>query len=426
MSNMDCTTPIFEEVTSNNADSVSVTPGAAQQNAQFTIQGLSPRTGDMRNYLTGFWLHLTTTFDPDAAGSAVSHDKLHKCLASARLFSKLLGEVFPHKQTRGPVLGHIIQVLGLGYQYPQGARAQIPASTDTDVTVDLFFWMPLAQGFLAEPMESSQWVGLFDDGVLEAMLDISTILDGDYAGAVLKAPTAFRAVAEMVPSHHHYIGFPIQWRDREIAGGGTQPVLQGVGQETQLNGVKSGCGLFWLSWLTNATGIGMGGPDGVDNITQIELPWRGQRLLRNLDPYFLALRRAVGKRVGPVAGQGTTIIHDGAGWPFTMSDTPSNRPAGSGQSMFLAPVYPGMGASTSKFQRTGGNLKVNLTVTDAISAAHRVVTGEAMEWTEQQRDTLFTAMNLPPGAFNYVKRPMGGKAADAGELRYSRWYAVPA
>lgn len=423
--NRDGTTPLFEELTSNNADSVAVTPGASQQNATFSIKGLSGVTGDMRNYAQGFWLHLTTVVDPDGAGSAVNHDKLYKVLASARLFSPLLGEVYPHKQTRGAVLGHIIQVLGLGYQYPQGARTVIPASTDTDVTIDLYFYLPLAQGFLEEPMESAQWTGLFDDGALEGTVDVSTILDGDYAGAVIKATTALRAVCQYVPSPHHYVGFPVQWRDREIAGGGTQPVLHGVGQETQLNGVKSGCGLFWLSWLTNATGIGMGGPDGTDNITQIELPWRAQRLLRNLDPFFLALRAAVGKRVGP-STNGTTAMHDSAGWPFTLADSPVNRPGASGQSMFIPLVFPTARAKTSKFQRTGGNLKINLTVTDAISAAHRVVTGEAMEWTEDQRDRIFTAMNLPPGPYKYVKRPMNGQGADAGELRFSRWYAVPA
>lgn len=421
----DHTTPLFAELTSSGAESVSLTPGASQQTGTFGITGIDPVTGGKRNYAQGFWLHLTTVVDPDGAGNAVSHDKLGKVLASARLFSPLMGEVFPHKSTRGAVLYHIIQVLGLGYSYPQAARGQIPASTDSDVTIDLFYFLPLSYEVLKKPHETSQWVGLFDQGLLEGTLDVSTALDGDYAGAVIKATTALRAWVEYIPSPDDFLGCPVQWREREIAGGGSQPTLVGVGQETQLQGVRTGCGLMWLSMLTDATGIGMSGPDGTDNITQIELPWRSQKLLRNLDPYFLTLRRAAGRRVGPVAGQGTTIIHDGAGWPFTMSDTPNNRPAASSQSMFLAPVFPGRDAETSKFQRVNGNLRINLTVTAAITTSHRVVTCEFMEWEDTKRDQLFTAMGCPPDSFRYSRKALLDNSPDEEKLRYSRWIASP-
>ena len=331
----DHTTPTIQELTSTGSESASVTPGAAQVSSVFNIAGLDPVNAlGHRMYAQAFWLHMTTTFDPDAAGSAVNHDKLPKVLASGRLFSPLLGEYFPAKMTRGPVLYHIIGVLASGYQYPQGARTQIPASTDTDVTIDLYFKFPLANEYLKKPHETSFWVGLFDQGALEASCEISTALDGDYAGAVLKTPTTFRAWVVTQASPDIYLGCPVQWRDREVTGGGTQPTLLNVGQETQLTGVKSGCGLAWLSWLTNATGIGMGGPDGTDNLTQVELPWRGQKNVRNLDPFFVALREAAGKRVGPISGI-AAAVHDGGGWPFTMADTPSNRLAASAQSMFL-------------------------------------------------------------------------------------------
>ena len=424
--NLDGTTPIFQELTSSGSESVSLTPGTATQTGTFQITGLPGTTDGKRNYTPGFWLHLSTVFDADGAGSAVNHDKLAKGLASARLFSPTEGEIYAHKQTRGAVLYHLIQVMGLGYHYPQCARAQIAANTDADTTIDLFFFLPLAHGFLSDPMEGSQWVGFFDQGVVEGTIDISTVYDGDYAGAVTKATTALRAFCSFIPSPRNYLGVPIQWREREIAGGGTQPTLIGIGQETQRQGLRYGCGLAAMAWLTNATGIGLSGPDGVDNITQIELPWRSQPLLRNLDPYFLDLRRAVGSRVGPVAGTGSTIIHDGAGWPFTMADTPSNRPAASGQSMFLLPVYPGRNAKTSKFQRLNGNYKVNLTTTDAISASHRVVTCEFMEYAPDKRDQLFSFMGLPPGAFQYVKRSLNGQSATENEVRYTRWYALPA
>ena len=419
----DHTTPLFQELTSAGAESVALTPGAAQQTGSFNIAGLDPVTDGKRNYMLGVWCHVSSVFDPDAGGNAVSADKLGKVMASWRLFSPLLGEVFPHRSTRGAVLHHLIQVLALGYQYPNAARAQIAASTDTDVTIDVYYFLPLSYEFLSKPHETAQWVGLFDQGVLEGTLDVSTILDGDYAGGVLKATTALRAVVEFLPSPDDFIGVPVQWRDREIAGGGSQPTLMAVGQETQLQGVRSGCGLAFLAWLSNATGIGLGGPDGVDNITMIELPWRNQKTLRNLDPYFLGLRRAAGKRVGPIAGQGTTIIHDGAGWPYTQSDTPNNRPAASSQAMFLSPVYPGGDLQTSKLQRVNGNLKVNLSTTDAITAAHRFLTCEFMEYTDTHRDTLFAAMGIRPSSHVFTRKASLDNAPPEENLRYTRWLA---
>lgn len=422
----DHTTPLWQELTSSGAETVSLTPGASQQTGVFNVTGIDPVTDGKRNYLLGVWLHATSVVDSDGAGNAIHADKLGKLMASWRLFSPLMGEVFPHRSTRGATLYHIIQVMALGFLYPQGARTVIPANTDADVTIDVFYYMPTSYEFLKKPHETAMWVGLFDQGVLEGTLDVSTVFDGDYAGAVTKATTALRAVFEYIPSPDNFLGCPVQWRDREIAGGGTQPTLLGVGQETQLNGVRSGCGLAGLFWLSDATGIGMGGPDGVDNITQIELPWRNQKLLRNLDPYFLNLRRAAGKRVGPVIS-GATAIADTAGWPFTLETTVANRPAANSQSMFLPIIYPGKDAETSKFQRVNGNLKVNMTNTATVSSSHRFLSLEFMEFDEIQRDKLFTAMGCGPDrGFRYARKALLDNSPDEEKLRYSRWLAIPA
>lgn len=413
------TTPIYKDLQANSNDSVSITPGAATQPGTFQIQSIPGVTGDKRNYATSFYGHLQTTFDPDAAGNAVNWDKLYKGMASWHLRSPLLGDVYNHVHTRGAVLGHIIQVIAGGYQYPQPARAQIPANTDSDVTLDLFYALPLSFEVLEKPHECAQWVGLFDGGTLEGIVDVSTVYDGDYAGAVIKAPTSLRAFVEMIPSPDDFLGVPFQWRERQIVGGGTSPVLKGVGQETNLTDVENGCGLAFLGWLTDATGIGLSGADGVDNITQVEMPWRGQIQLRNLDPLFLALRKAQSHRVGPVAGLGTTIIADGAGWPYTMADTPNNRPAASSQSLFLPLVIPGRNFETSKAQRLLGDLQVNFTTTAAITNTHRFVSWELMEFTEGQVGRLARAMGIDPALYDAGRKAFN-QAAPASKLRYTR------
>jgi hypothetical protein len=420
----DHTTPIVQELTSSGSESVTLVPGSTTQTGTFNIAGIDPVTDGKRNYATGFWGHLQTVFDADAAGNAISADKLGKCMSSWRLFSPILGEVFPSKHTRGSVLYNLIQVMALGYNQSQPARAQIAANTDADTTIDLYYFLPLSYEFLKKPHEASQWVGFFDQGLLEGSLDVSTALDGDYSGGVLKATTQLRAWVEYMPSPDIALGVPVQWREREIAGGGSQPTLVGVGQETQLTGVRPGCGLAFLGWLTDATGIGLGGPDGVDNITQFELPWRNQKLVRNLDPVFLNLRRSTAHRVGPVAGTGSTIIHDGAGWPSTMDSTPNNRPGANSQQLMLPLVFPGLDAETSKFQRVNGNLKINFTTTAAISSAHKFLTCEFMEYEDRQVDTMFRAMGVSPSAYHYHRKALLDNSPNQEKLRYTRIIAT--
>lgn len=418
----DHSTPLWRELTATGTESIAITPGAATVPGAFNISGVPAATDNHRNYVQGFWGHLTIVVDPDAAGSAISFDQLYKGMASWRVSSPLLGDVFSPTHTRGAVLGHIIQVLALGYQYPQPARAQIPASTDTDVTIDLFYWLPLSYEVLKKPHETAQWVGFFDGGTMEGVVDAATVYDADYAGAVTKTGT-LRAYVEYLPSPDAFLGVPCQWRERRVSGGGSQPIIRNVGGETSLTGIKPGCGLAGLFWLSDAAGIGLGGPDGVDNITSVEIPWRGQQLLRNVDPYFLALRRATRHRVGPIAGAGAAgaALHDGAGWPYTMAATPNGRPGAQASAMFWPIIFPGSEFETSKAQRASGDLPINMNVTAGISAEHRFVTWELLEYTDDQVGRMAVAMlGNEVGLYEPNRKALNDNNPDPAKLRYTR------
>lgn len=427
----DHTTPLWKELTAQGLETITITPGTSAQAGTFNISGIPPVTGNERNYAQRFVGHLQTVLDTDAAGSAVSWDQLPKAMQSWQLQSPLLGDVFPAAHSRGAVIAHLAQVFALGGNYPQPARAQIPTNVDANYTIDLFYALSLSWNCFAKPHESAQWVGLFDQGTLTGTLDASNVLDGDYAGAVLAATTQLRAWVEYQPDKDAFLGVPIQIRERVIAGGGTSPVLKGVGQETGLVDVKQGCGLFGLFWLTDQTtiwGTNVSGPDGVDNFTGFECGWRGQPKTRNLDPFFIALEQAMPKRPGPLAGTGTTIMHDGAGWPETMAATPSNRPAASATKMFLPIIFPGLDFETSKAQRVLGDLQVNFDVTAAISGSHRFVSFELMEFQDSQIFRLFKAMgvDLSTRAYRLGRATLRKAPAEESKLRYTRILAVPA
>lgn len=411
------TTSLFYELSSEGGSkSISITPGSAAQSGKFSISGIAPRVQDMRNYLVRLWPHLFITVDTDAAGNAIVWDKLAKGLQSLEVISPVMGVNYPHFHTLGATLMHLISVVALGYEYPQGARIQIPANADADYDVDLFYVVPFANEFLYDPMETAQWTGFFDGGTIEMRVAPSTIYDGDYAGAVTKTPCTLRCLAETLPSPREFIGVPFQWRRRQIAGGGSSPLLKNVGGETSLNGISPGCGLGGLFWLTDATGMGLGGSDGVDNITSVTMDWRGQKNIQNLDGYYHAIRAHTEKRTSPISLSATVPLIDATEWPKSMSATGVNRPSADPQQMFLPLVAPGRELMTSKVQRVLGDLQVDFTSTAAFTNPHEFMTLEFLEFTEDQVNAMAT-LGLFRG--QPERKNATGKPGKLGNFRYT-------
>lgn len=418
----DESSPIFKELFANGNETVSVTPSAASSTATFGITGVPAVTAGMKNYAQHFHLGATITLDPDAGGNAVRQDQLFKALSSLRLSSPLLGDYYNHQHSRGSVLGLIVNPVSNGYWMNGPARIEVPANTDTDVTLELFWSANLANECFKKPKETAQWVGFFDGGQFEAIIGAESVYGGDYAGAVIKAPTTLRAAVEYIPSPDESIGVPIQWRERQITGGGNQPILKAIGGDTSLSNTAGGAGIFWMCWLSDAAGVGLDGPDGVDNIVSVELPWKGQLALRNTDFHWLAFRRAVGKRVGPVAGMGTTIVHDNGGWPSTIAAVHNGRPSANAQALFFPMIWPGKDFETSKAQRLTGDLPINFSFTTPVSGTHRFVTGELLEWQMDQVLRLRDAMGLT--GWRPYRKGLGNDATE-GDLRYTRWHFSP-
>jgi hypothetical protein len=247
------------------------------------------------------------------------------------------------------------------------------------------------------------------------------VFDGDYAGATMGTAT-LRATAEALPSPREMIGVPFQWRRRQVAGGGSSPVMKNVGGETSLNGIAPGAGIAAAVWLTNAPGIGLGGPDGVDNITAITIDWRGQKFTQNLDPMFLHARLLAEKRTSPISNGPAAALADAANWPSSMSSalqtgtTSPQRPSADPDALLLPMVLPGRQLETSKIQRVLGDLQTDFTTTVPVSAAHEFMTWELLEFTEQQVGAL-SALGLFQGEAR--RKNLLGNPGTRGNFRYS-------
>lgn len=416
----------FHDLVATGQNVINIVPTAGAELGTFETGGL--RAVDSRgwyNYVRRYHHMNSFVLNQNAGtGNILNWDQYGKANQSMELTSRDFGVMFTHKNTRGPVLQHLIGPIGMNYGYAQPARNQI-AAADGANQVHLFNIIPLAHECMNVGDESAQATLFMEAGTLETMVAPTGVFEGDSAGALTTA-VSLRIQSEYFSSPKKFIGTPIQWRDREIAGGGDAPILRLVGQQSGYNGLRQGAGLAGMYWLTDSpsdtggpagTSIGMGGPDGTDIIAAIEIQALGQRLVKNLDGYYTQLRSL--KKFQPRAGLGAAIMTDGAGWPLSMGSQPTGalRPASNPSNMFLPILTPGQMQDSSKVPRWNGDLQINFTTTAAITAPHRVVTMEMMEFAPQQIQVLAARA----GFGSRARRKRGGRSevSNAGQLRYT-------
>jgi len=366
------TTPKIHELVSTAGKNPSVTPGASAQTATFLLNNVpTGKEGKFWYYAMSAVLKVVTTFDQAAMGGAVVNpDKLWKVLQSVQVQCPILGQLFSHANTRGATLGNIIQYFGYGFNATP-LRAQI-AAADGDTTVTLYYRIPFSYEFLRKPHETAPWGGFLEGGTLEVKLDVSTVFDGDSTGAVIKAPTNFRCWLEMIPSPEAVIHTPVHWREHQIPGSSTKAIVQDMGSPDGLQGIDQsrGVGLAALLYLTDATGIGLGGPDGYDNITGFDIPWRDQDRVDVPEALMSSFMAMIGHHR---KGRPTSLTtgSDGMGFPYTLAATVNDLP--DAQALVVPLVASGRDLETSKLQTVAGAKEINFSYTSTPSAVYRLL-----------------------------------------------------
>lgn len=424
------TTPKIHELTATGGGkNPTVTPGASQQSVTFALNSLpAGKQQKFWYYATSIIVKVVTTFDQAASGgSAVNPDKLWKVIASMQLQCPILGELFPHRNTRGAVLGNIIQVMGTEFkQFPLNPQI---ASTDGDTTVTLFYRIPLGTDFLKKGHETAPWTGLLEGGTLEVKCDVSTVFDSDSPGAVIKAPTNFRAWIEMQPQPEAVVHTPVHWREYLIPGSSTKFTLLDMGAPDGLKGIdlSRGAGLPFLAWLANPTGIGLSGADTVDKITQLDINWRDQDRIEVPEAFMTSMYAMKGRnQYGAGADTGATIGNDN-GWPFALGGT--NHPTLMTSDAFFFPlIMPGHSLETSKMQTVKGARDINFAFSATPAAQSRFLSCEFpvfdQGFAQQIKDLLLGGPNpnasLAPKTLN---KQVGGTHG-VGKLAYVRQKVV--
>ncbi len=413
----------IHELVSTGGKNPSFTPGTSVQTAQFLMNSLPVgKDGKLWYYLTAIVVKVVFRITQSGgAGAAMNPDQLYKVLQSVQVQCPLLGQLFLHANTRGATLGNIIQRYGNGYSSLHN-RAQVAAANgNTDVT--LYFRIPFAYEFLRKPHETSPWTGFLEGGTLEIKLDTSTVFSADSPAVVTAAPCSMRAWMEMIPSPEAVIHTPSHWREHITPGNSTKAVIQDMGSADGLQGIdqSKGVGLAVLHYLTDATNIGLNGPDGADNITGVDIPWRNQDRIDSPDSMVNAMFGHQG-----TSRQTRNGTHDGAGWPYTIAATP-NGDLNDAQALVFPLCAPGRDCETSKLQTVSGAKEINFSYTSTPSGSYRFLGMYFPVFDDNYMATLIA--RIAPGSSGRVRaktlNKQAGGVRGVGKLAYTRTKILP-
>lgn len=316
----------------------SITPSSARQSATFKV---AVEEYVKRNGLRGKFLHLVCAepilsdgdVDQPASGAAVIN-----CDDFGRIVEDIswtLGGGFEGAQFRaekhnaGPAVYLIDREMGTPGRHNGNLRAQIP-TTDQDNEIRPSFPIFVAPGVMNNPADLAQPIGLFKNSLITLNGFKSTCLDGVSVGAVLEA-VVVRCNLVCIAKPELTVG-PLFIPQQIDVASCQNPKFESLGVSGQM---EAYCDPKWygeLNFLGLTDRKGLGGGDGLDNVTQIQCAELGMsQPVTNMDAFTRRVLKGwpapepgvmacVGATLSPNIGYpqtfdstaGTTIGHNGA------------------------------------------------------------------------------------------------------------------
>jgi hypothetical protein len=408
----------YQQLKATNGDAVSITPAAAAQVTSFRFDNIDTKLGTAWLYAEKIRLWIEVNFDQAAmGGSAVQADQLYRVLSSIQLKTDDLGTVYGPGDLNGPALGLIAQVISNRYALPLQPRTAI-ASSDGDTTVVLPIEIPLAHRCFYKGHQTGIWNGFLKrGGQLDVTWGSSTCYDAVSTGAVIKATTRIRA--ELVYTAEQEARPPMiwHWRMRNTPGGETKHTIRNVCQGAGITGASGTGKIAFLGYLADVNGLG--GADGVDNITRVYPRDRGQPS-HNLTTPFFGPASWLTDFVEEVRARNILPVAVGQTYPFGLGTQVETQP-NVATAYFLPYFWPHVeGQQVSKLQEWSGDYYIEHDYTATPSGQAQWLSLELSYLTPTQEEFLMgERMGLPPSVFKAypkVDRPLHHAGDSAGFL----------
>jgi hypothetical protein len=348
------TTPKYHELVSQQGKNPTFAFGPNAVPIQFLMNGLpTSKDGSFWYYLNSIILKVTASIQPDELD--LNNNTLKNLVQSLQIQCPILGQLFTHQNTRGTVLGNLIEYLGYGYN--QLPTFEVPAGARV---VTVYYRIPFSYEFLRKPHETSPWTGFLEGGTAEVRFS-PTPLPGDGGNTVMTVGDC-RMYMEMFPSPEAVIHTPCNWREHTTPGGSTKHVITDMGSPDGLQGIdqSKGCGIAGLWGLSSLAGLG--GSQLWNNVLSYDIPWRDQDRVDIPDAMLVSLVAQMGNN--RKARNFTSPTLDDFSFPW-LNDSAGTYLGNllNTELMVMPFIAPGRDQETSKLQTVAGAKELNFQYT---------------------------------------------------------------
>jgi hypothetical protein len=286
--------------------SQTLVPSSSVQTFTFIPSSLFGKIGNDFIYADRIRVRVVGQLTLNSAGTVTripNREQLAQALGAVRVYSQVLGEIYPKNITFAPMLINHDGWFANRYK----PRVPDPVQTATSLTtatqnVYIDLEIPFAIDYLERDVDACPWMPFMEQGIVEIDLQPSTTFSASLGWTMTGNWTA-----TAVMDYHHdsqaLIHVPNQFRLYRINSGGPEFQLLNVGAPQGLDGVTSGSRLGVLSWLLKGatpgssfydngfyagTPSGSGINFGTNALTRLEIPWRDQRSVDDVSAWISA------------------------------------------------------------------------------------------------------------------------------------------
>jgi hypothetical protein len=359
-------------------DFPSLTPGSP---TVWNLNTIPLFQGNLANYVPALAVTITGTLNQiGGSGVRIPFDGLYRILIeSLEVRNAWHGSPMSPQHVKGAMLP-IIEQMAAGYRLFSRKRGFFPAAAAA-YPFSFSFPVPLSIGLGAKPHHTSQLAALYKEAQFSLQTAQAAILTALSPGATVTALQA-RCSAILLPEPELRVGPVMEWIDYQVAAtaGQVNVPIQSFGNNSQLTKMEKGSGLFYFGLLTSNQGLP--GPFLPENITRLNVPWRGQYDTGHMQPYIAQQILAMGnqRQIGSAADQGAaTALSDTGNFPYTAALDQVG--ASELQGLLAVPlVVPTTELELSKLQVVDGDESFNAQLSSGPSGTWHMLAGQARSW----------------------------------------------